>query len=109
MNTDRLIPDFLDFVEKNAPYMANKGVEIGCEHYADKLSLDAAVGGVLMYVATILNSTTATEQEIEIYMKKVLARVADLALYLEFSTSKREGAASNENADNQRSERAYCH
>lgn len=109
MSNDKFIPDFLDFVEKYAPYMANRGVEIGCEHYADKLSLDAAVGAILMYVAFILNMEAATEQEIEKYIRKVFLQTSDLAMYLDFITSKRKGAASDENADNQRSERAYCH
>ena len=109
MKNDKFIPDFLDFVEKYAPYMANRGVEIGCEHYADTLPLDAAVGAILMYVAHILNMGTATEQELDKYIRKALLQTADLAMFLEYSTSKRKGAASDENADNQRSERAYCH
>ena len=109
MKNDKLIPDFLDFVEKYALYMANRGVEIGCEHHIDKLSLDAAVGAILMYVAHILNLGTATEQEIDGCIRKALLQTADLAMFLEYSTSKRKGAASDEDADNQRSERAYCH
>lgn len=104
MSNDGYIHDFLDFVSKNALYLANKGVEIGCEHYIDRLSLDAAVGAILMYVAHILNLPSATEQEIDKYIRKTLLQTADLAMFLEYSTSKRKGAADNANANNQRSE-----
>lgn len=84
------IGEFLALIDKYAPYMLKQGVEIGCEHYAENLSIDALLYAVAMYLAHIARSGTATQAEINIYLKKALDRVSELALYLEFITDKRE-------------------
>lgn len=84
------IGEFLALIDKYSLEMVNKDAEIGCEHYADKLNSDALAYASAMYIAHILRMGTATQEEINLYLKKALARVSHLAMYLEFDTGSRK-------------------